>query len=146
MKVAAAIAVIIAAVIIACSDEPATLQTQPANTTATAPVAKTTAEAAAPTLLDPTEGPTPTAIHVSEIKLLKVAVAEIPADLPDYDRHDWRHCTDADGDCQDARNGALIAASRATVSFKTDRRCHVGADRNVPSCSSLLPLLASDLL
>ena len=74
---------------------------------------------------DPTEGPTPTAIHVSEIKLLKVAVAEIPADLPDYDRHDWKHWTDADGDCQDARNEVLIAESKTTVSFRTDMRCCV---------------------
>ncbi len=125
MKVAAAIAVIIAAVIIACSSEPATLQTQPANTTATAPVAKTTAEEAPPTLLDPTEGPTPTAIHVSEIKLLKVSVAEILADLPDYDRHDWKHWTDADGDCQDTRNEVLIAESKTTVSFRTDMGCRV---------------------
>ena len=125
MKVAAAIAVIIAAVIIACSDESATLQTQPANTTATAPVAQTTAEAAAPTLLDPTEGPTPTATHVFEIKPLKVAVAEIPTDLPDYDRHGWKHWTDADGDCQDTRNEVLIAESKTTVSFRTDRRCRV---------------------
>ena len=50
-----------------------------------------------------TAAPTPTAIHTSEVKLLKVAVAEIPDNLPHYDRDDWKHWTDADGDCQDAR-------------------------------------------
>ena len=68
-----------------------------------------------------------TAVHTSEIKLLQVAVAETPDNLPDYDRDDWRHWTDADDDCQDARHEVLVAESQTTVSFKTDRRCRVSA-------------------
>ena len=165
MKVAAAIAVIIAAMLIACSSEPATLQTQPASTTAPttnptettapteAPVEQSTAEAPPPAL-EPTEAPTatapaaqtpdpttaptdatqpltatpmptPAAIDTSEIKLLKVAVAEIPADRPAYDRDEWNHWTDSDDDCQDARQEVLVAESRSTVSYRTDRRCRV---------------------
>ena len=159
MKVAAAIAVIIATVLIACSSEPTTLQTQPASTTAPtanpmataateAPVEKATTKAT-PTL-EPTEAPTatapasptpkpttpptdateppiatpvptPTTIHTSEIKLQKVAVAEVPTELPAYDRDDWNHWTDSDDDCQDARQEVLVAESRNTISFKTDR-------------------------
>ena len=69
--------------------------------------------------------PTPIAIHTSELKLLKVAVAEIPDNLPEYDRHDWKHWTDADDDCQDARQEALVAESRTGPSFRTDRKCRV---------------------
>ena len=93
--------------------------------TATAPASPTpkptTASTDVPQSPTATPVPTPTAIHTSEIRLLKVAVAEIPADLPNYDRHDWRHWTDADGDCQDA----LVAESRTTVFYRADRRCRV---------------------
>ena len=57
--------------------------------------------------------------------VLHVTVAAIPANLPTYDRDDWKHWTDADGDCQNARNEALIAESRVSVSYRTDRRCRV---------------------
>ena len=58
---------------------------------------------------------------------LRVSVSPIPSNLPAYDRHDWKHWTDADGDCQDARNEVLVAESRATVSYRTDRECRVSA-------------------
>ena len=48
-----------------------------------------------------------------------------PANLPAYNRDDWKHWTDADGDCQDARQEVLVAESRITVSYETDRRCRV---------------------
>lgn len=71
--------------------------------------------------------PTPTAIHTTELNLLKIAVAEIPADLPDYYRDDWKHWTNSDGDCQDARQEVLVAESRASVAYRTDRQCRVSA-------------------
>ena len=121
-----------------------------------APVEQATTAAIAPTAAEPTEAPTakappaptaqpttpptdvtqsptatpvptPTAIQTTEINLLKITAAEIPTDLPDYDRDDWKHWVDADGDCQDARQEVLVAESRSTISFKTDRRCRVTA-------------------
>ena len=39
-----------------------------------------------------------------------------------------RHAgSDADGDCQDARQKVLVAESRSTVSYRTDRGCRVAA-------------------
>ena len=55
----------------------------------------------------------------------ELAVSEVPADLPAYDRDDWPHWSDEDGDCQDARQETLIAESEAPVRFKTDKRCRV---------------------
>ena len=55
----------------------------------------------------------------------ELAVSEVPADLPAYDRDDWPHWMDEDGDCQDARQETLIAESAAPVRFKTDKRCRV---------------------
>jgi hypothetical protein len=47
------------------------------------------------------------------------------ADCPPYDRKDYRHWIDADGDCQNARHEVLIEESRTPVTFKTDKGCRV---------------------
>ena len=54
-----------------------------------------------------------------------IAVAEVPADILDYDRAEWKHWVDADGDCQDARQEVLIAESLEAVTYETDRECRV---------------------
>ena len=56
---------------------------------------------------------------------MTITVAEVPANIPDYDRDDWRHWVDEDGDCQDARQEVLIAESVEPVTFETDRECRV---------------------
>ena len=84
---------------------------------------------APPATNTPVPAPTTTTIHTSELNVLRVTISEIPANLPKYDRHDWKHWSDAD--CQDARNEALIAESRATVSYRTDRRCRVSAGESL---------------
>ena len=57
---------------------------------------------------------------------LVITVAAIPADIPEYDRSDWRHWTDEDGDCQDARQEVLIKESLEPVTFETDREVQGG--------------------
>ena len=56
---------------------------------------------------------------------LVITVAPVAAGIPDYDRGDWKHWVDADGDCQDARQEVLIAESLVSVTFETDRECRV---------------------
>lgn len=58
---------------------------------------------------------------------VELAVAEIPSDLPDYDRGDWKHWIDEDRDCQNARHEVLIHESQIRVQFKDDRKCQVAA-------------------
>ena len=60
---------------------------------------------------------------------LTITVAPIPTDIPEYDRSDWRHWIDEDGDCQDARQEVLIEESLVEVTFETDRQCRVEAGR-----------------
>jgi len=43
----------------------------------------------------------------------------------DYDRDDWKHWVDEDGDCQDARAEILINYSTVEVTFADDRECRV---------------------
>ena len=69
----------------------------------------------------------PTTTSTSATTVLRVTVSAVPAPLPDYDRHDWKQWTDADRDCQDARNEVLIAESRTAVAYRTDRKCRVAA-------------------
>ena len=51
----------------------------------------------------------PTMAPSADFVTLTVLVAEIAEGIPRYDRDEWRHWTDADGDCQNARHETLIA-------------------------------------
>ena len=42
-----------------------------------------------------------------------------------YDRSDWPHWSDDDGDCQNTRHELLLITSQARVGFKTDDECNV---------------------
>ena len=72
-------------------------------------------------------------------------IGAIPAAMPIYDRGDWRHWIDADGDCQNARHEVLIEESLDVVIFKTAAQCNVVTgrwwaaytDREVTAASSL---------
>ena len=107
---------------------PATIEPAEPPATTEAPEAQPeTKTAPTATPQEPTATAPPTATLTSATTVLRVTVSAVPATLPDYDRHDWKHWTDADGDCQDARNEVLVAESRGTISFRTDRRCRVAA-------------------
>ena len=67
----------------------------------------------------------PTAVPLTAGTVSIPPIAEIPSDLPAYDRDDWRHWTDADRDCQNTRHEVLIAESLTPVIFKTERQCQV---------------------
>ena len=54
-----------------------------------------------------------------------MSIAAVPADLPEYDRGTWRHWTDEDGDCQNARQEVLIEESSIAVTFQSEDRCRV---------------------
>ena len=122
MKKLLVVILILAILLLACSSASAP---SPQADNDTAPqAAATTAPATEPSTSRPAQ-PTTTATISTATTVLRITVSSIPSNITTYDRDDWKHWTDADGDCQDARNEALIAESRVSVSYRTDRRCRV---------------------
>ena len=76
----------------------------------------------------PTPVPTSTTTPAATTTLV-ITVAAVPAGIPEYDRGEWRHWVDQDGDCQDARQEVLIAESLEEVTYETDRECRVETGR-----------------
>ena len=77
----------------------------------------------------PTSTTTPAVSTPTATTTLIITVAEVPAGIPEYDRGQWKHWVDEDGDCQDARQEVLIAESLEQVTYETDRECRVEAGR-----------------
>ena len=108
------------AVVLACGD--ATPSRPTSAPTPTAPATDAPTSVPAPATSIPTAQPArPVAL------VLTITVSERPGRIPGYDRRDWDHWTDADRDCQDARQEVLIAESTVPVSFTDDRRCRVAS-------------------
>ena len=97
-----------------------------AATTAPAPASTPVTTGATPTGTPATPTPSPTRMPApatptstpTPANTLVITVAAIPADIPDYDRAEWKHWTDEDRDCQDARQEVLVAESLVTVTFE----------------------------
>ena len=108
---------------------PARTATTTAPTPASTPAITGATPTKMPTQATPTQAPTPTNTPSmstpTPATTLVITVAAIPVDLPAYDRSDWKHWVDEDGDCQHARQEVLIKESLEPVTFQTDRKCRV---------------------
>ena len=113
--------------------------------TATPTLHTTITAAASATPTPPPQATSPTNTPSPQPADLQVNIATIPANLPQYDRDDWKHWIDADGDCQDARQEVLVAESRATPSFRTDSQCRVEAGQWLAPYSAIIVTDPGDL-
>ena len=69
----------------------------------------------------------PPALTPPAVIELTVIEAEVPPDLPAYDRDQWGRWRDADGDCQDTRQEVLISESLVPATHQTARQCRVAS-------------------
>ena len=89
----------------------------------------TTAIATSTPALIPTARPASTREPAPPTTTLTIAVAPISSQMPEYSRSQWKHWSDEDGDCQDARQEVLIAESLVEVTFESARMCRVETGR-----------------
>ena len=72
--------------------------------------------------------PTATSVRDEQsISQMSVLVARRPANIPAYDRDDWRRWTDEDSDCQNTRQEVLIEESATPVTYADSGQCRVAA-------------------
>lgn len=82
--------------------------------------------ATATTPRDPvTTGATTAPTASGPLLVPRLEIAEMPPNLPEYSRSDWKHWNDTDRDCQDTRAEVLIEESSVPATFKNERRCLV---------------------
>ena len=93
-----------------------------------APTPTITPVLAIPTTPTPTSTPTVTTDgYETESDLSLLVYSGGPYVTPVYDREEWRHWIDEDGDCQDTRQEVLIEESVGLVSYTDSRQCRVAS-------------------
>ena len=72
---------------------------------------------------------TTTTTTVISIDYPQLTISEISSSIPAYDRDDWNHWIDENGDCQNTRHEVLIEESFETVTYTNDTYCSVGTGK-----------------
>ena len=59
----------------------------------------------------------------------KLEIKEVSNSIPTYDRDDWSHWSDDDGDCQNIRHEVLQDETQEAVTFTTSSNCYVATGK-----------------
>ncbi len=81
----------------------------------------------------------------SDFQIQKPRIIEIDGAIPKYSRSSWRHWSDADGDCQNARAEVLIDESMTPITFRSNNKCTVDTGYWEDAFSGKILTEASDL-
>ena len=98
-----------------------TTKAQDSTTTSTTTTTTTTSTSTTSTTV-PTSTTTTTVLSTSYPQLV---IREVSSSIPIYDRDDWSHWSDDDGDCQNVRHEVLQDETFETVTFTTSSNCYV---------------------
>ena len=69
--------------------------------------------------------PTTTTTTASSTSYPQLVIREVSSSIPIYDRDDWSHWSDDDGDCQNIRHEVLQDETFEAVTFTTSSNCYV---------------------
>ena len=69
--------------------------------------------------------PTSTITTVSSTNYPQLVIREVSSSIPTYNRDDWSHWSDDDGDCQNIRHEVLQDETFESVTFTTSSNCYV---------------------
>ena len=83
--------------------------------------------------------------HISACSKTVVNIEEAHEETSRYNRKDWRHWIDEDGDCQNTRAEILISQSEFSVEFATSRQCRVVKGSWLGGLTGIRLLDASDV-
>ncbi len=100
-----------------------TVANSPTTTTSST---TTTTVANSPTT---TTSSTTTTTVVLSLDYPQLIISEVSTSIPEYNRDDWNHWIDENGDCQNTRHEVLIEESFESVTYTNDTNCSVSTGK-----------------
>ena len=115
-------------------DSTTTSTTSSTSTTVVDSTTTSTTSSTSTTVVDSTTTSTTSSTSTTTSTVISVdypelAISEISSSIPEYDRDDWNHWIDENGDCQNTRHEVLIEESFETVTYTSDTYCSVSTGK-----------------
>ena len=76
-----------------------------------------------------TTSSTTTTTVVLSLNYPQLIISEVTTSIPEYNRDDWNHWIDENGDCQNTRHEVLIEESFESVTYTNDTNCSVSTGK-----------------
>ena len=102
-----------------------TTTSTPSTTVPTSTITTQAQDSTTTTSTTSTTVPTSTITTVSSTNYPQLVIREVSSSIPTYNRDDWSHWSDDDGDCQNIRHEVLQDETFESVTFTTSSNCYV---------------------